>query len=52
MNVMGVLRIPERIELAGLDLAEYHGRYMSEAEVAQAEREHARQAGYIKGPAE
>jgi ammonia channel protein AmtB len=52
MNVMGVLRIPERIELAGLDLAEYHGRYMSEAEVAQAERRRAREAGYIGSSAE
>jgi ammonia channel protein AmtB len=47
LHAFGLLRIPERIEIAGLDLAEYHGRYMSESEVAAAEREQARAAGYL-----
>ncbi len=44
----GVLRIPREIELAGLDLAEYHDRYLSETEVAKAEEEEARAAGLIQ----
>ena len=48
MKAMGVLRIPKEIELAGLDLAEFHGRYLSDAEVAEAEVEEARNAGLLK----
>ena len=35
----GVLRIPKEIELVGLDITEYHGRYLDEAEIAKAELE-------------
>ena len=45
---MGLLRIPERVELAGLDVSEYHGRYLDKAEVAMAERKEARERGYLK----
>ncbi len=48
LNAFGVLRIPKEIELAGLDLTEFDGRYLSEAEVAAAEMEEARDAGLIK----
>ena len=43
----GLLRIPEKIEIAGLDLSEYHGRYLNEAEVFEAERAEARDRGLI-----
>jgi ammonia channel protein AmtB len=45
---LGALRIPKEIELVGLDLTEYHGRYLSEAEVREAERKEARESGLIK----
>jgi ammonia channel protein AmtB len=47
LNAMGLLRIPERVELAGLDLSEYHGRYLDDAQVAAAEEEEARARGII-----
>jgi ammonium transporter, Amt family len=47
----GVLRIPREIELVGLDLAEYHGRYLDEDEVRQAEVTEAKSAGLIQRPA-
>ena len=47
LNAMGLLRIPERIEVAGLDLAEFHGRYLDEAEVFAAEEAEARGRGLI-----
>ena len=47
LNAMGLLRIPERIEVAGLDLAEFHGRYLDEADVAAAEEAEARNRGLI-----
>lgn len=37
LKSMGLLRIPYEVELAGLDNAEYHDRYMNEEEVRQAE---------------
>jgi len=37
-----LLRIPERVELAGLDISDYHGRYLDEADVFAAELEAAR----------
>ncbi len=43
----GLLRIPIEIELAGLDLGDYHGRYLEESEVAAAEEAEAREAGLI-----
>jgi len=49
LNAMGVLRIPPRVELAGLDLAEYHGRYLDEADVYEAEVAEARARGLING---
>jgi ammonia channel protein AmtB len=42
-----MLRIPKQIELIGLDLAEYEGRYLSEEDVRQAEIEEARAAGLL-----
>ncbi len=47
MKKMGVLRIPVHVELAGLDLSEYHGRYLDESEVYNAEQEEARKRGLI-----
>ena len=47
LNKMGVLRIPEHIELAGLDLAEYHDRYLDEADVYESELSEARSRGLI-----
>jgi ammonia channel protein AmtB len=43
LKAVGSLRIPREIELVGLDLAEYHGRYLDEAEVTQAELQEARE---------
>lgn len=48
LNGMGMLRIPREIELVGLDLGDYHGRYLSESDVTDAEVEEARQAGLIR----
>jgi ammonia channel protein AmtB len=47
----GTLRIPREIELVGLDLADYHGRYLDEDEVRQAELKEARAAGVVRQPA-
>jgi len=47
LNGMGLLRIPERVEVAGLDLSEFHGRYLDEAEVFAAEEAEARNRGLI-----
>ncbi|MEQ9489806.1 MAG: ammonium transporter [Alphaproteobacteria bacterium] len=47
LKKMNLLRIPPEIELAGLDLAEYHGRYLDEAEVLDAEKAEARARGLI-----
>lgn len=47
LNAMGMLRIPERVEIAGLDLSEFHGRYLDEAEVDAAEEAEARSRGLI-----
>ena len=47
LNGMGLLRIPERIELAGLDLSEFHDRYLDESEVAAAEEAEGRARGLI-----
>lgn len=47
LKKMNLLRIPEEVELAGLDLAEYHGRYLDEAEVFDAEKAEARARGLI-----
>ena len=43
----GALRIPKEIEIVGLDIAEYHGRYLELNELKAAEREEARSAGLI-----
>ncbi len=45
---LGILRIPKEIELAGLDLGDYHGRYATETEVAAAELQEAREAGLLR----
>jgi len=47
----GVLRIPREIELVGLDIAEYHGRYLDEDDVRQAELKEAEALGVIRQPA-
>ncbi|MGH6900907.1 MAG: ammonium transporter, partial [Geminicoccaceae bacterium] len=47
----GVLRIPREIELVGLDIADYHGRYLDDDEVRQAEVREAQAAGIIRQPA-
>ncbi len=44
---MGLLRIPKEIELAGLDLVEYHGHYAVEQDLRAAEEEEARSQGLI-----
>ena len=41
----GMLRIPKEIEFVGLDITEYHGRYLDEAEIAMAEPEEVESAG-------
>jgi ammonia channel protein AmtB len=43
----GLLRIPREIELVGLDLGDFHGRYLNEDDVRKAEEEEARAAGLI-----
>ncbi|MBM3517888.1 MAG: ammonium transporter [Alphaproteobacteria bacterium] len=45
LKSVGLLRIPREIELIGLDVAEYEGRYLSEDEVRAAEREEAQKTG-------
>ena len=47
LKKMNLLRIPEKIEIAGLDLSEYRGRYVDEAEVFEAEQDEARKRGLI-----
>jgi len=47
LKAAGVLRIPEKVEIMGLDLADYHGRYLSKADVYEAEQEEARRRGLI-----
>jgi len=49
LKALGVLRIPREIELVGLDLSEYAGRYLSEADIVAAELEEARRSNLIKG---
>ena len=51
MKAAGVLRIPREIELVGLDLADYHGRYLDEDDVRQAEIKEAQALGVIRQPA-
>jgi len=48
LKAVGVLRIPREIELVGLDLSEYAGRYMAEEDVHKAELEEARAAGWLR----
>ncbi len=50
LKKMGLLRIPLRTELAGLDLAEFHGRYLDEADVVEAELKEARERGLVVAP--
>jgi len=47
LKKMDLLRIPREIEFVGLDLAEYHGRYLEESDVRRAEEDEARRAGLI-----
>jgi ammonium transporter, Amt family len=47
---MGQLRIPYEVELVGLDLTEYHQRYLDEEEVRGAELQDARRRGLIPEP--
>lgn len=48
MNAFGVLRIPPELEIAGLDLADFHDRYLSDEDVTRAEEEEARRLGLIR----
>jgi ammonia channel protein AmtB len=48
LKACGALRIPQEIELVGLDLSEYAARYSDEDEVQQAEIQAARVAGLLK----
>ena len=48
INAFGMLRIPPEIEIAGLDLADFHDRYLSEEDVTRAEEEQAREMGLIR----
>ena len=48
LKAVGALRIPEEIELAGLDLTELHGRYLNQTELSEAEEETGRQHGLLK----
>ncbi|MBT7145653.1 MAG: ammonium transporter, partial [Rhodospirillales bacterium] len=47
LNRVGLLRIPERVEIAGLDLSEFHGRYLDGVAIAAAEEEEARIRGLL-----
>ena len=47
LKAMGMLRIPERIELAGLDVGEYHDRFAKEADVFEGELAEARKRDLI-----
>jgi ammonia channel protein AmtB len=47
LKKMNLLRIPPHVELAGLDLADYEGRYLDESEVYEAELNEARDRGLI-----
>lgn len=49
MKAKGVTKEARKggIEIAGLDLSEYHGRYLDEAEVYAAEVKEARARGLI-----
>ncbi len=49
MKALNVLRIPEQIELVGLDVSEYHGRHLDEEEIAKAEIKWAEERGLAKG---
>ena len=48
LKKLNMLRIPPHVELAGLDLGEYHGRYLDEADVFDAEVEEAQRRGLLK----
>ena len=53
LKAAGLLRIPYEIELVGLDVTEYEGRYLDEAEVRAAELGEARARGVLPpAPAE
>jgi ammonia channel protein AmtB len=48
LKAAGLLRIPVEVELAGLDVADYHGRHLIEQDVVDAELAAAREAGLIR----
>ena len=48
INAFGLLRIPPELEIAGLDLADFQDRYLSEEDVTRAEEEEARRLGLIR----
>jgi ammonia channel protein AmtB len=53
LKAAGLLRIPPEIELVGLDVAEYHGRYLDDQEVTRAEIDEGRRRGLLPAaPAE
>ena len=47
LKAMGALRIPPEIELVGLDLGDYHGRYLDEQAVMEAELDEGRRRGLL-----
>ena len=48
MKALKVLRVPAKVELMGLDFAEYHGRYLDQREVSEAELQWGLEHGLIK----
>jgi ammonia channel protein AmtB len=51
LKAAGLLRIPYKIELVGLDVTEYEGRYLDDAEVRAAELKDAQARGVLRPPA-
>ena len=47
LKSFGVLRIPYQVELVGLDIADYHGRYLDEKDVQAAEIKEATERGML-----
>jgi ammonium transporter, Amt family len=51
LKAAGLLRIPYKIELVGLDVTDYEGRYLDDAEVRAAELKDAQARGLLPPPA-
>ena len=48
LKSFGLLRIPPQIELAGLDMGQYHGLHEAENEIFEAELKEAREMGLLR----